>query len=147
MGILFFIVIYEGRMFLLINIYLKIICKEKIILFVNIFILLLILLFVIVIIFLVGNIMFVVGLILFSLVLRCNFVEFFLCKYLDVKVGSKIILEIVLIILFIIGNIVFDGGFLSMVVYLISFLVYIFIIRKNLVKSVKEFWYLMKVDN
>ena len=39
------------------------------------------------------------------------------------------------------------GGFLSMVVYLISFLVYIFIIRKNLVKSAKEFWHLMKADN
>ncbi len=107
--------------------------------FVNILTLSLTLLFAIVIIFLVGNIMLAVGLILFSLALRCNLAEFFLCKYLDVKVGSKIILETVLTILFIIGNIVFDGGFLSMVVYLISFLVYIFIIRKNLVKVPKNF--------
>ncbi len=130
MGILFPIVIYEGRMSLLINTYLKTIRKEKTILFVNILTLSLTLLFAIVIIFLVGNIMLAVGLILFSLALRCNLAEFFLCKYLDVKVGSKIILETVLTILFIIGNIVFNGGFLSMVVYLISFLVYIFIIRK-----------------
>lgn len=147
MGILFPIVIYEGRMSLLINTYLKTIRKEKTILFVNILTLSLTLLFAIVIIFLVGNIMLAVGLILFSLALRCNLAEFFLCKYLDVKVGSKIVLETVLTILFIIGNIVFDGGFLSMVVYLISFLVYIFIIRKNLVKSAKEFWHLMKADN
>ncbi|NMP59896.1 lipopolysaccharide biosynthesis protein, partial [Enterococcus mundtii] len=72
MGILFPIVIYEGRMSLLINTYLKTLRKEKTILFVNIITLGVTLLASLFVIFIVGNLDLTVLLILISLALRCN---------------------------------------------------------------------------
>ncbi len=80
MGILFPIVIYEGRMSLLINTYLKTLRKEKTILFVNVLTLALSLILSLFVIFVVGNLNLTVGLILVSLAFRCNLAEFFYAK-------------------------------------------------------------------
>src|SRR5699024_11727450 len=80
MGILFPIVIYEGRMSLLINTYLESLRKEKTILMVNIITLIVTLIVSLFVIFIIGNLDLTEGLILLSLALRCNLAEFFLCK-------------------------------------------------------------------
>ncbi len=85
MGILFPIVIYEGRMSLLINTYLKTLRKEKTILMVNVITLVLSLLASLFVIFIIGNLNLAVGLILLSLAFRCNLAEFFSLQRYGIK--------------------------------------------------------------
>ena len=144
MGILFPIVIYEGRMSLLINTYLKTLRKEKTILLVNIITLIVTLIVSLFVIFIIGNLDLTVGLILLSLALRCNLAEFFLCKDINLSIGMKQIGETILTIIFILSNLLFDGSFISMFVYMFIYIIYLIVIHKNFLLSLKEFKLLMK---
>lgn len=144
MGILFFIVIYEGWMFLLINMYLKMLRKEKIILFVNVLIFVLLLILLLFVIFVVGNLNLIVGLILVSLVFCCNLVEIFLCKDMNIKIGNSIVLEMLVILLFIFSNFWFGGSIYSFIFYVIVYIIYFLFIYKSFVNNVKNLKYLVK---
>src|SRR5699024_8861316 len=139
MGILFPIVIYEGRMSLLINTYLKTLRKEKTILLVNIITLIVTLIVSLFVIFIIVNLDLTVGLILLSLALRCNLAEFFLCKDINLSIGMKQIGETILTIIFILSNLLFDGSFISMFVYMFIYIIYLIVIHKNFLLSLKEF--------
>jgi O-antigen/teichoic acid export membrane protein len=146
MGILFPIVIYEGRMSLLINTYLKALRKEKTILLVNVTTLTLSLILSITIIFGFGNLTWAVGLILISLAFRCNFAEFFLCKIMDIRFSKTMIFETLLTILFILSNLFFNGSFLSTAVYGGCYLLYILLNNRTIIRSFKEFKNLLKSE-
>lgn len=144
MGILFPIVIYEGRMSLLINTYLKTLRKEKTILFVNIITLGVTLLASLFVIFIVGNLDLTVLLILISLALRCNLAEFFLYKDLRLTIGWKHVIETLLTVLFILSNVLFNASFASMVVYVVIYIVYLAFIHRSIIASYKDFRILLK---
>ncbi|MBO0473568.1 hypothetical protein IGL98_002631 [Enterococcus sp. DIV0840] len=144
MGILFPIIIYEGRMSLLINTYLKTLRKEKTILFVNVTTLSLSLILSIIIIFGLGNLTWAVGLILVSLAFRCNFAEFFLCKSMNIHIEKSMIFETLLTILFILSNLFFGGSFVSTAVYSLCYLIYLLFNYKKIIRSFKEFRGLLK---
>lgn len=144
MGILFPIVIYEGRMSLLINTYLKSLRKEKTILMVNVVTLITSFLLSMLAIYIIGNLILSVCLIIFSLALRCNLAEFFLCRAMKVRIGYRTILETLLTVLFIISNLLFNGSWISLLFYGICYLIYLLIIHQSILTSGKEFMKLIK---
>ncbi|MDT2827535.1 hypothetical protein P7H59_03595 [Enterococcus viikkiensis] len=144
MGILFPIVIYEGRMSLLINTYLKSLRKEKTILLVNVITLATSLVLSLIVIFVVGNLLLAVGLIIICLALRCNLAEFFLSRTLDVRLGYRLFLETSLTILFIASNLIFNSSALSLAMYAVCYLIYLIIIHRPAIRSAKDFINLIK---
>lgn len=144
MGILFPIVIYEGRMSLLINTYLKTLRKEKTILMVNVITLVLSLLASLFVIFIIGNLNLAVGLILLSLAFRCNLAEFFLCKDMGLKIGKKMVFETILTLMFIFSNIWFHGSFTSMISYTLIYIGYLIIVHRIFLSSMAKFRALLK---
>lgn len=138
MGILFPMVIYEGRMSLLLNTYLKTLRKEKTILMVNILTLALTLILSIFIIFYVGNLYLTVGLIIFSLALRCILAETLLHRYLNLNLIIPQILETMLTIMFIFSNLFFNDWY-SFLVYSFVYVIFILFMRKDMLKSLNEF--------
>lgn len=144
MGILLPIVIYEGRMSLLINTYLKTLRKEKTILMVNVLTLTLSLLLSLFVIFIIGNLNLTVGLILASLAFRCNLAEFFLCRDMNIKIGAKMFLETCLTLLFIFSNLWFDGTYMSMVAYIVIYIIYLVIVHRGFLSDLKDLRYLVK---
>ncbi|MGM9903585.1 hypothetical protein E1H99_02730 [Enterococcus hirae] len=144
MGILFPIVIYEGRMSLLINTYLKTLRKEKTILLVNVITLIVTLLISLFVIFIVGNLDLTVMLILISLALRCNLAEFFLCRDMNIKIGMKQLIETCLTAMFILSNIVFPGNITSMLAYTFIYLIYLLFVHRDVISRFKQFRVLLK---
>lgn len=134
MGILFPMVVYEGRMSLLVNTYLKTIRKEKTILFVNVMTLVVTFVSSLIVIFLIKNLLLAVGLIIFSLAFRCNLAEIFLSKYLNVKIANRLIIENLLTIGFILSNIIFSQ-WISLFVYIVLYLVFLIINAGSIKKS------------
>lgn len=144
MGILFPIVIYEGRMSLLINTYLKSLRKEKTILFVNIATLIASILLSLIVVFIIGSLTLSVILIIFCLLFRCILAEFFLCRTMEVKLSYQPFLETVLTILFISFNLIFASSLICFILYGICFIGYLLINRHSLITSGKDFISLMK---
>lgn len=138
MGILFPMVIYEGRMSLLLNTYLKTLRKEKTILMVNILTLLVTLSLSIFVVFFIGNLYLTVGLIIFSLALRCILAETFLNHFLNVNLFKSQILETLLTIIFIISNVYFNN-WESLFIYSAAFGLFIVIKRQSIKKSFTNF--------
>lgn len=135
MGILFPIVVYEGRMSLLINTYLKSLREEKKILFVNVVTLLISIIFSLITVFVFGNLTFSVILIIFCLAFRCNLAELLLCRAINVKLGYQIILETGLTVSFVLCNLIFNNPQISLVLYGICFVSYLLIIRRPVIVS------------
>lgn len=146
MGILFPIVVYEGRMSLLINTYLKSLRKEKIILLVNVVTLATSLFMSLIVIFIIGNLTMSVGLIIFCLALRCNLAEYFLCQTMDIKFGYRTVLETIMTIIFIASNLIFNGSVMSLIMYGSCYLVYLVLSHRSIITSGKNFMKLIK-DN
>lgn len=143
MGMLFPIVVYEGRMALLVNTYLKTLRKEKTILFVNLITLMVTILASLFIIFIIGNLNLAVILIIFSLGFRCNFAEFLLSKSIDINLGKDQVIESLLTIIFIAANL-FLPIWQSVLAYALSFIVFLFIFRKKIKRSFSSFRLLLK---
>lgn len=143
MGMLFPIVVYEGRMALLVNTYLKTLRKEKTILFVNLITLIVTILASLFIIFIIGNLNLAVILIIFSLGFRCNFAEFLLSKSIDINLGKDQLIESLLTIIFITANL-FLPIWQSVLTYVLSFMVFLFIFRKKIKRSFSSFRLLLK---
>lgn len=143
MGMLFPIVVYEGRMALLVNTYLKTLRKEKTILFVNLITLIVTILASLFIIFIIGNLNLAVILIIFSLGFRCNFAEFLLSKSIDINLGKDQLIESLLTIIFITANL-FLPIWQSVLTYVLSFMVFLFIFRKKIKRSFSGFRLLLK---
>lgn len=144
MGILFPIVIYEGRMSLLINTYLKTLRKEKTILLVNVITLSLSLVASLFVIFVIGNLNLAVGLILLSLAFRCNLAEYLLCRGMKLSIGRNQLLETILTISFIFSNVWFGGSFISMSVYGLFYICYLLYVHGSFIASFNSFRSLLK---
>lgn len=143
MGILFPMVIYEGRMALLVSTYLKTIRKEKLILLANIVTLLISSVISIISIFVINSIYAAVAAIMISLAFRCIFAEKLLLNVMDLNFDNSIIIETILTSVFIFANIFVSQG-ISFLIYIIFFIVYILINSSKIKKSSKILLSLMK---
>ncbi|GCF93909.1 hypothetical protein NRIC_18000 [Enterococcus florum] len=143
MGILFPMIIFEGRMSLLINTYLKTLRKEKYILFVNVVTLSVSAIGGVVIVYLVQNLLLAVGLIIFCLALRCILAEKILAGFLKINLNVQQAFEIVLALMFILGN-VFFTDILSFIAYTVCYVIYIIMFQRDIRKALSDFLLLVK---
>lgn len=134
MGILFPIFIYESKVSLLTNTYLKTLRMESEILKANIVTLILGGVSTIMFVWILPNINLAVFSILILLIFRANYSEILLSKILKLNLNIKISLEFILTIIFVIANL-YTSSMVSLFIYSGCYAIYIYIYRYNLISS------------
>lgn len=130
MALLFPMCVFESKMSMLINTYLKTLRKEKWLLVVNVTTVLLSVVTTLITTYWLHNLDLAVASIVFLLAFRCVFAELLLSTVLDVNVKTDIVLELALTIIFI-GASWFVGGIAGLAIYAVAYLIYLFIKRND----------------
>lgn len=143
MALLFPVVIFEGKMSFLIESYLKSLRKEKLILNINVYSLLLSVVITLITTVIIKNLDLTVLSIVVILAFRCILAETILTKLIGIKVHKDIILEIIMTLVFIFSAWFIDS-WISLLIYIISYVIYIVLKFKNIILSFKELKYLVK---
>lgn len=138
MALLFPICIYESKMSMLINTYLKSFRKEKSMLIINTISLILSLILTISSVFILNNLTLAILSIVFLLGFRCVIGELVLTKIMNILIYKDIILETVLTAIFIISSWFINNMFCS-IIYTCFYLIYIFIKRKDIKRTILLF--------
>lgn len=143
MALVFPIVIYEGKMSLLINTYLKTLRKEDMLLKFNIISMILSLVLTLIAAGGLQNLELTIVNIVIVLAFRSVISEIYLSKELKIDVKKDIILELAMTAIFIISG-WYVNSWLTVVIYAIAYLIYLLIKRKDLTQTVKHIKILMK---
>lgn len=143
MALLFPMCIYEGKMALLINTYLKTLRKEKLMLRINIISLVLSALITIISSFLIKNLDIAVISIITVLAFRGIFSEILLSKIVKVSVINDILLEFLMTIVFIASSWYLETAFAA-ILYITFYIMYLIFKRKDLINSLKNIKLLLK---
>lgn len=138
MGILFPMIVYEGRMSLLISTYLKTMRFEKYILLANLFGVFFSIILSFISVFITKNIYIAVLSIMICIISRCVVAELLLCRMMIISIGKEIFAEIILTLLFIVSNLI-NNSLLGFTLYVFSFSIFIFL---NFEKLKASFAYL-----
>ena len=138
MALLFPICIYESKMSMLINTYLKSFRKEKSMLIINTISLILSLILTILSVFILNNLTWAILSIVFLLGFRCVIGELVLTKMMNILIYKDIILETVLTAIFIISSWFINNMFCS-IIYTCFYLIYVFIKRKDIKRTILLF--------
>jgi O-antigen/teichoic acid export membrane protein len=145
MSLVFPMCIYEGKMALLINTYLKTLRKEKIMLLINLLSLGISLLITIVTTLVIKSLDLAVASIVFLLALRSILGEIFLSKILKISIYKDIILEIIMTLVFILTG-WFINSWLTFLLYLLAYIIYLIIKRKEINSTMKNIKSLLKIN-
>lgn len=132
MAMLFPMCVFESKMSMLINTYLKALRKEKWLLLVNVTTVSLSVVITLITTYWLHNLDLAVASIVLLLAFRCVFAELLLSTVLDVNVKTDIVLELSLTVIFI-GASWFVGGIAGLVIYAVAYLAYLFIKRNDMV--------------
>ena len=143
MAILFPIVIYEGKMSLLINTYLKTLRKEKTLLFINVITVSMSALFTLVTTVLLRNLDFAIISIVILLALRSVISEMILSKIINISVLKDIVIELGMTTIFILTAWKLDS-FITVLIYGLFYGVYLFVKRTDIKNSAQNLKILMK---
>lgn len=143
MALVFPICVYEGKMSLIINTFLKTIRKEKIILYVNISAVILSLITTFIFVFMLKNLTLSIISIVFLLAFRCVLAEIFLAKILNIQLYRDIMLETLMTLSFILTG-WFVGSWLGLIIYLLSYALYLFSKRKDITITFKNVQKILK---
>lgn len=130
MALLFPMCVFESKMSMLIETYMKTLRKEKWLLLVNVTTVSLSVIITLITTYWLHNLDLAVASIVFLLAFRCVFAELLLSTVLDVNVKTDIILELALTIIFI-GASWFVGGIAGLAIYAVAYLIYLFIKRND----------------
>lgn len=130
MALLFPMCVFESKMSMLIETYMKTLRKEKWLLLVNVTTVLLSVVITLSTTYWLHNLDLAVASIVLLLAFRCVFAELLLSTVLDVNVKTDIVLELSLTIIFI-GASWFVGGVAGLAIYAVAYLVYLFIKRND----------------
>lgn len=136
MAILFPICIYEGKMSLLINTYLKTLRKEKSMLFINVITVCLSLISTGIIVIYFKNLNLAVFSITILLAFRSLLAEKIVTNIICIKINKDIWLEIIITSIFIIVSWFFNEV-IAMIIYLIIYILYIFIKKNDILYVIK----------
>ena len=131
MALLFPICIYESKMSMLVNTYLKSFRKEKSMLIINVISLIFSLILTIFSVFILNNLTLAILSIVFLLGFRCVIGEMVLTKIMDVTIYKDIILETLLTLIFICSS-WFINNIFCLIIYICFYLIYVFIKRKEI---------------
>lgn len=137
MTILFPMCIYEGKMSLLINTYLKSLRKEKLILKVNLITLFISVILTFISTYVMKDLDFAIISIVLLLAFRCILSELYLSKSLKIVIYKDIILELLMTTVFIISGWYIES-WITVLVYGVNYIIYIFIKKKDIKNTVKN---------
>lgn len=143
MALLFPMCIYEGKMSLLINTYLKTLREEKAMLKVNLIALGLALILTFVTTIIIKDLNLAILSIMILLAFRCISAEIYLSKIMNISVFRDIFLEIIMTIIFILGGWFANPG-MAVVIYAVSYIIYLFIKRKDIISTINNIKLLLK---
>ena len=138
MALLFPICIYESKMSMLVNTYLKSFRKEKYMLIINSISLILSIILTIVSVFLLDNLTLAILSIVFLLGFRCILGEIVLTKTMDISIYKDIILETILTLIFICSSWLINNIF-CLIVYACFYGIYVFIKRREIKETMLRF--------
>lgn len=143
MALVFPICVYEGKMALLINTYLKTLRKEKMMLKINLvsLILSLIITFLTTIIF--RNLNSAIASIVILLAFRCIIAEIYISNILTISLYKDIVLELIITLVFMITG-WFINSWFTIIFYGITYLMYLILKRKDIINSLHNLKFLMK---
>ena len=130
MAMLFPMCVFESKMSMLIETYMKTLRKEKWLLLVNVTTVSLSVVITLITTYWLHNLDLAVASIVFLLAFRCVFAELLLSTVLDVNVKTDIVLELALTIVFV-GASWFVGGIAGLAIYAVAYLIYLFIKRND----------------
>ncbi|MGG5371006.1 hypothetical protein IGI67_002647 [Enterococcus sp. AZ196] len=137
MGILFPMILFEGRMSLLVTTYLKTIRKEKLILSANVVALLFSVVGSFIAIFYWESLLGAVGIIVLSSAIRCVIGEILLARAIKLEIIKPLVIELALTIIFIFGN-SWLRELTSFICFSSCFLVYVLYDRSSFLSSLKR---------
>ncbi|WP_416044824.1 hypothetical protein ACMXKO_02400 [Clostridium tyrobutyricum] len=143
MALLFPMCIFEGKMSLLINTYLKTLRKEKLMLKINCISLILSIITTVITIILFRNLNLVIASISILLAFRCALAEMYLSKILVIPLYKDIILELVMTIIFMLTG-WFINSWISVLLYVIFYIIYLTIKRKDIIVTIRNIKLLIK---
>ena len=136
MALMFPVCIFDSKISLLINTYLKALRKEKEILIINVISVVLSLVSTAFTVYILHSLELAVVSIVVLLAFKCVIAELYLSKCMEIHVKKDMIMELMLVSLFIFTGWFLDN-WLSTGIYLIAFLIYCFVKKSNLVHLVK----------
>lgn len=134
MALLFPMSVYEGKMALLINTYLKTLRKEKLILFINLITVVLSMILTVLFTTLFRNLSLALVSIVVLLAFRSTLAEVFLSKILGISVYKNLLLEIFPILIFILTG-WFVTSWIGAIIYFATFCIYLFIKKRDLITT------------
>jgi len=143
MALVFPMCVYEGKMALLINTYLKTLRKEKLILKINLITLFLSLVITSITTLLLKNLTLAVASIVILLAFRCILAEIMLSKNLGISVHKDIILELMMTLIFILTG-WFVNSWITILLYAIAYALYFIIKRKDIISTIKNMKLLLR---
>ena len=129
--------IFDGKMKLLCNTYLKVFRKEKVLLYINLITFFLNIILALIGVYLFKNIYFVISFMVISVAIRSIISEIYLSKLLKQSVIKEVAFECLLNIVFVVSTI-FANGVQAFVIYLISYLMYILLFKNRIFRSVLD---------
>ncbi|MGM9535028.1 MAG: lipopolysaccharide biosynthesis protein [Intestinibacter sp.] len=138
MALLFPICIYESKMSMLVNTYLKSFRKEKYMLIINAISLALSAVLTVVSVFMLNNLTLAILSIVFLLGFRCILGEIVLTKTMNILIYKDIILETALTLIFICSS-WFINNIFCLAIYICFYLIYVFIKRKEIKETILIF--------
>lgn len=136
MALLFPIVVYESKMSLIVNTYLKSLRKEKVMLIINLVTVILSFFSSYITVYILNNIELSIICIVFLLMFRCILAEIYISKILKISVIKNILYELLLSVIFIITA-WFISGWLGLILYLIVYLTYLLLMKKDILTTLK----------
>lgn len=144
MALLFPMCIYEGKVALLINTYLKTLRKEKLILKINLISLALSVILTFITVYVFNNLNLAVTSILVLLAFRCILAEICLSDILKIRVSKDIILEVAMVLIFMLSGWILNIWF-GIAVYVAAYAIYLFMKKRDIkytIKTLKQLLYL-----
>jgi O-antigen/teichoic acid export membrane protein len=137
MALIFPVCIFEGKMALLINSYLKTLRKEKLMMQINWVVVILSVILTSLLTLVFKNLTLSVISIVVLLAFRCVLAESYLSKGLKISVLKDIVLEIVMSLVFIITG-WFNSSIIGISIYLLAYVLYLFIKKGSILSSVNK---------
>lgn len=143
MALIFPMFVYEGKMALLINTYLKTLRREKIMLRINLISMLISLIMTYIFTQILGILNIAIVNIVILLALRSALAEVYLSKELGINIRKDILLELGLTLVFILSG-WFINSWITVLIYGIAYIIYLFIKRKEINNAVCSLKLMMK---
>ena len=137
MALLFPMCVFESKMSMLINTYIKTLRKEKWLLLVNVITVVLSAVATAITVFWLHNLDLAVASIVFLLAFRCVFAELLLSTAMEIHVHWDIFLELLLAVVFITSS-WFVGGLTGLLIYTGTYCIYLYLKRKDIIGLTKK---------